>query len=223
MLEESVYRGTYHYGKSAYGALEKAIEDKKKAIEDADTDALIKADRALIKAERAVEDLEYWLESEKQKTGDSESTKPSASSPQQPVAQISPTQATMAQDWFREHPELNPALPSYRIDKAQQVTGFIQHLDTYIAQNNLQHTYFSAPYFETIDNFIADLEKPMPKAPSSVSQPSVAGVRNSHGVSVPEKRKMEVVLSADERRMARNAGIPEKEWLKHKIEEMRRK
>jgi len=226
MLEESVYRGTYHYGKSAYAALEKAIEDKKKAIEDADTDALIKSDRALIKAERAVEDLEYWLEEEKRKTSETEETQKAPSTGQPSAPAISPSQAAMAQDWMKEHPDLNPALPSYRIDKAQQVTGFINHLDAYIAQNNLQHTSFTAPYFETINNFIADLEIPAaPSAPTTppVSQPSVAGVRNSYGGPSAEKRKLEVVLSADEKRMARNAGIPEKEWLKHKIDELRRK
>ena len=228
MLEDSVYRGTWHYGKSAYAALDKAIADKKRALEEGDTDALIQADRDLIKAERAVGDLEDWLEAEKQKTGGTEKTAPSPEKTASPP--LSPAQAALAQDWMKEHPDLNPALPSYERDKAQQVAGFINHLDAYIAQNNLQHTYLSGPYFETIDNFIADMERPAipkttPATPSTAptaGSPSVAGVRNTYGASSGEKRKMEVVLTADEKRMARNAGIPEKEWLKYKIDDMRR-
>jgi hypothetical protein len=228
MLEDSVYRGTWHYGKSAYASLDKAIADKKRALEEGDTDALIQADRDLIKAERAVGDLEDWLEAEKQKTGGTEKTAPSSEKTVTPP--LSPAQAALAQDWMKEHPDLNPALPSYERDKAQQVAGFIHHLDAYITQNNLQHTYLSGPYFETIDHFIADLERPAPSKTtpattppaSTAGSPSVAGVRNTYGASSGEKRKMEVVLTADEKHMARNAGIPEKEWLKYKIDDMRR-
>ncbi len=224
MLDESVYRGTYHYGKSAYGELDKAIESKKKAFEEGDTDALIKADIALIKAQRAVDDLESWMEEEKRKTPEQEGEKPLA--PETPAAvKLSPVQAAMAQDWLQEHPDLNPSSPSYALEKARTVAGFIEHLDGYIAQNNLQNTLYSETYFKTVNDFIADMERSTPTTtpPVPTPSPSVAGVRNSHGTSTPDKQKLTVVLTSDEKRMARNAGVSEKEWLKYKIEDMRRR
>ena len=225
MLEESVYRGTYHYGKSAYAELDKAMDAKKKAFEEGDTDALIKADVSLIKAQRAVDDLEAWMEEEKRKTP--EPTPKAPASDSAPSSKLSAAQNAMAQDWLQEHPDLNPSLPSYQSEKAQKVAGFINHLDSYIAQNNLQHTFYSDAYFQTVNDFIVDLERPSQgatvptPAASTTASPPVAGVRNSHGTTSPTKQKVEVVLTADERRMARNAGIPEKEWLKYKIEELR--
>lgn len=224
MLDESVYRGTYHYGKSAYGELDKAIESKKKAFEEGDTDALIKADIALIKAQRAVDDLEGWMEEEKRKNPEKEGEKPPA--PETPAAvKLSPVQEAMARDWLQENPDLNPSLPSYKQEKARIVSGFIEHLDGYIAQENLQHTLYSDAYFKAIDDFMIDLERPTPTATPSAPtpSPSVAGVRNSYGTSAPDKQKLAVVLTSDEKRMARNAGISEKEWLKYKIEDLRRR
>ncbi len=222
-LEASVYRGTYHYGKSAYASLDKAIADKKRAIEDGDTDALIQADRDLIKAERAVDDLERWMEQEKEKESPSK-PEPTPALPPAP-AQPSPKQMAMVQDWLGEHPTINPASPSYDVSAGQEVGAFVNYLDSYIHQNNLHGTLYSPAYFEAIENFMADREKKSMPAKEVTPRPqNVAGVKNAYGGSAMGKTSpLRITLTADEKRMARTAGLSEKDWLKYKIDEMKEK
>jgi hypothetical protein len=220
-LEESVYNGTYHYGKSAYAELDKAIDAKKRAFEESDTDAMIKADVALIKAQRGVDDLESWMDAEKRKEPRPSET-PSTTG--QPTYSLSAPQAAMIQDWFQEHPDLNPSSASYVKDKALKVIDFVNYIDGYIAQNNLQHTLMSPDYFQAIDDFIHDMEQPKKKTQPSTPPPSVAAVKNAYGQSGMNgnsRPKVRVTLTADEKRMARNMGVSEEEWAKYKSEEMK--
>ena len=82
---------------------------------------------------------------------------------------------------------------------------------------------FSDAYFEAIDNHIDSIRKPIVKTntpPASAN--NVAGVKNSyqlHGSSQGRNTK-KIILTADEKRMASNAGISEEDWLKYKIEDL---
>lgn len=224
-LEDSVYQGTYHYGKGAYAQLEKAIEDKKRAIEASDVDALVKADMALNKAQRAVEDVERWLEQEKEKE-EPATEKPHAPTTTVPsVPPVSPRQMAMVQDWLGEHPTINPASPSYDVSAGQEVGAFVNYLDSYIHQNNLHGTLYSPAYFEAIENFMADRERKVAPAKEPTPRPqNVAGVKNAYGGSASGKvSPVRITLTADEKRMARTAGLSEKEWLKYKIDDMKEK
>ena len=129
----------------------------------------------------------------------------------------------MAKDWLESHPELNPASGNYDTTFAQKVGNYINALDRNIADSGQSEHYFSDAYFEAIDNHIDNIRKPIVKTNTPpASADNVAGVKKSyqsHGNS-QGRNTQKIILTADEKRMASNAGISEKDWLKYKIEDL---
>lgn len=219
MLSESLNSGTYHYGKSAYVNLEIAKESKKKAIESGDIDALIESDIALTKAINTVNDLEKWVYTEEQK----KSQVPEYTEQQQ--YGYNEVQQEMAHDWLDNHSYLQPSSPNYNKKLANQVAGFINHLDTNLAENDEMDAFFSKPYFDTIEKYITSItNEPQKTTKNLESAGHVGGVRNSYSSSVNGKASFptQMILTADEKRMCANAGISEKEWLRYKLEDLKK-
>ena len=84
---------------------------------------------------------------------------------------------------------------------------------------------FSDEYFEHIDNYISKIKKESPKNSKSMnSMAPVGAVRNSYTSSVNGKASSstQMILTADEKRMCANSGISEKEWLKYKLEDLKK-
>ena len=220
MLNESLNSGTYHYGKSAYADLEKAKESKKRAIEEGNIDALIESDIALTKALNTVNDLEKWAYNESQnKVKSQEYTQ------EEPQSNFTSVEHEIASDWLDNHSYLQPTSPDYNPKLATQVAGFINHLDANLAKNGQMDAYFSEPYFKTIESYIAEIKnEPQKTAKKIESVAHIGGVRNSYTGSVNNKASSptQMILTADERRMCANAGISEKEWLKYKLEDLKR-
>ncbi|MGV8131435.1 MAG: hypothetical protein ACP5N7_05050 [Candidatus Pacearchaeota archaeon] len=218
MLEESLNSGTYHYGKSAYAELEKAKEDKKRAIEEGNVDGLIEADLALTKSINAISELEKWAN-----TGN-----PTKTQTQQPVnnhQQYGETEAEIIADWLEDHTDLQPMSPKYNPTLANQVADFVNRLDSAIAHNGRNDAYFSEEYFNAIDNYISELKKSAGKAIKTVESAShVGGVRNSYSSSPINKSSgsKQMILTADEKRMCANSGIKEEDWLKYKLEDLKK-
>lgn len=219
MLNESLNSGTYHYGKSAYSELEKAKTLKKKAIEDGDIDALIESDIALSKALNTVNDLEKWTYNEEQK----KSITPEKS--EAPTQNLNAIEQEIAADWLENHSYLQPDSPDYNPKFAKQVGTFIDQLDANLESNDQMDAYFSEAYFNTIENYILKAQNDSQKSAKKVeSAAHIGGVRNSYVGSVNGKSgsPTQMILSADERRMCANAGITEKEWLKYKLEDLKK-
>lgn len=220
MLNESLNSGTYHYGKSAYAELEKAKESKKRAIEEGNVDALIESDIALTKALNTVNDLEKWAYNESQnKAKTEEYTK------ETPQDNFTSVEHEIATDWLDNHSYLQPTSPDYNPKLATQVAGFINHLDANLAKNGQMDAYFSEPYFKTIENYITEIKsEPQKTAKKIESVAHIGGVRNSYTGSPNNKASAptQMILTADERRMCANAGISEKEWLKYKLEDLKK-
>lgn len=209
MLNESLNSGTYHYGKNVYSELEKAKDDKRRAIEEGDVDKLIEADISLNKAILAANDLEKWASESKTKA---------------PVASINNEEdiylkQEMASDWLDNHPYLQPNSRNYNSGVASKVAEFIHYLDDSLQKNNQMDIYYSSDYFNTIDDYINSIKSP--KKESNISAlPPVGGVRNSYssgGRTNSSNSKTQITLNADEKRMCMNIGMPEEEWIKYKL------
>lgn len=220
MLEESLSSGTYHYGKSAYAELERAKENKKRAIEEGNVDGLIEADVALTKAMNAISELEKWAYTGNPKKPDS----------QQPVNTANnynygETETEIIADWLEDHPYLQPTSAKYNPTLANQVANFVNRLDSSLERNGQRDAYFSEDYFNAIDNYITDLKKGQTKAAKTIEAAAhVGGVRNSYSSQGTNKASgsKQMILTADEKRMCANAGISEQEWLKYKLEDLKK-
>ena len=210
--------GNYHYGQNAYSDLEKAKLLKKKAIEDGDVEALTEADVALVRAANAVDEVERWNAQSNTQNKTEDNIQNSHN-----THNISLAQQEMAKDWLESHPELNPASGNYDATFAQKVGNYINALDRNIADSGQSEHYFSDAYFEAIDNHIDSIRKPIVKTNTPpASADNVAGVKKSyqsHGSS-QSRNTQKIILTADEKRMASNAGISEEDWLKYKIEDL---
>jgi hypothetical protein len=219
LLNQSLTSGTYHYGKSAYADLERAKEYKKRAIEEGDIDALIEADITLTKALNTVNDLEKWASNEEYRVNNDRSSSPQNLQINQEI------QHEIASDWLDNHSYLQPNSRNYDPKLANQVAGFVNQLDTNLAQNNQTDAYFSEDYFNTIEKYIASVQNGSPKNTRNLESAShVGGVRNSYasnGNSKSSSSPTQMILTADEKRMAYNAGVSEKDWLKWKLEDLK--
>lgn len=216
LLNESLNANTYHYGKSAYNDLERAKSYKRTAIENGDMEALIEADEVLYKAMHAVNELEKFSNQQKQEPRYREEET-------QPYGDV---YNEIAQDWLESHPELEPQSRNYNADLAVEVGKFVNKLDNDLKRNNKMDLFFSQDYFETINEYIDTIKsegssKPVRANRSSSLNSHVGGVRNSYNSGGSIKSSTQMTLSADEKRMAANAGLSEKEWVKYKLEDIK--
>jgi hypothetical protein len=216
--DEALKVGSYHYGQNAYLDLEKAKEKRRKAIEDGDSNEFDLADEALAKARNAVSDIEKW-ELQNNNNIQQNHTRDNTSSHKISTEQI------IAQDWIASRPDINPKSKSYNHDLAEKVSSFINKLDSNIVANNNQQYYFSEEYFDQIDNQIERLQRPVSQSNTRpLSVDNVSGVKRSYQSqpgNVSSKQK--ILLTADEKRMASNAGLSDATWLKYKIESLAKK
>lgn len=218
LLDQSLTSGTYHYGKSAYADLDRAKEHKKRAIEEGDIDALIEADITLTKALNTVNDLEKWASNEEYRVNNDKQNSSQSLQINQEI------QHEIASDWLDNHNYLQPNSKNYNPELANKVAGFVNQLDTNLAQNNQTDVYFSEDYFNRIEKYIASVRNEAPKNTRNLESAShVGGVRNSYASNGTGKSSSptQIILTADEKRMAYNAGISEKEWLKEKLEDLK--
>ncbi len=218
MLSESLNSGTYHYSKSAYADLEKAKDNQKKAIEDGDLESLVEAQVSLTKAVNAINDLEKWSYNEEQRR------------PQEPVNNnqtyyVSEQEQEIVKDWLEDHQYLEPSSRNYDAKIATKVADFVNALDTNLTNNRNREALFSEEYFDTIDNYISKIKRDSGKNTKSLDAIAPVGaVRNSYtsSPSTSGSRPTQMILTADEKKMCVNAGITEKEWLKYKIEDLKK-
>jgi hypothetical protein len=217
LLNEALNSGTYHYSKSAYSDLELAKENKRQAIAEGDIEGSIEADIALTKALNAVGELEKWSRTETYKN----EKEPQYLDEQQ--SQVSLAQE-IANDWLETHPYLQPSSSSYNPKLANQVAVYVNKLDNDLVQEGREDLYFTEPYFAKIEKFITDVKQPAQK--KNLEGMHVGGVRNSYASSSAVNGKgnspTQMILTADEKRMCANGGISEKDWLRYKLDELKK-
>jgi len=225
MLSESLNSGTYHYGKSAYADLDKAKENKRRAIEEGDLDSLLEADISLTKAIHTINDLEKWAYTE-------ERGKPAPAKQNNDYEQSGYTnprfnerEQEVAKDWLEDHQYLDPNSGQYDVNMANKVAKFINDLDVNLNHSGNEAALFTDEYFDHIDDYISKIKKESPKNTKSLDAVAPVGaVRNSYTSSMSGKTSgpTQMILTSDEKRMCSNAGISEKDWLRYKLEDLKK-
>ena len=222
MLDDALDSGSYHHAKSIETELSMVRDLKRKAIENGDIDSLFKADEAYNKALIAKHEIDKWnYQQGNQKPKADRSRGEPQDRQEQNYNSLTPLQQTMAQEWVESHPELNPESRSYDKHLAEKVAPYINNLESNINQSGQMQYLYSSEFFDMIDNHIDKLKTPKVSSPP-LSSNNVAGVKKSYQSSstAPPSTKKQIVLTAEEKIMASNAGVSEKEWLKFKIEEL---
>lgn len=223
MLKEALDSGSYHHAKSVDAELSMAKDLRRKAIENGDIDSMFKADEAYNKALIAKHEIDKWnyQQSNQKSNADENRGYNSQTHPEQVNNTLSPLQQTMAQEWVESHPELNPESRSYDKNLAEKVAPYINNLESNINQSGQMQYLYSSEFFDMIDNYIDKVKTPKISTPP-LSSNNVAGVKKSYQGSstAPPSTKKQIVLTAEEKIMASNAGVSEKDWLKFKIEEL---
>ena len=221
MLDEALDSGSYHHAKSVEAEISMAKDLRRKAIESGDIDSMFKADEAYNKALIAKHEIDKWnYQQSSQKPTNTQGMQTQSEQVSQ-ANTLSPLQQTMAQEWVEAHPELNPESRSYDKHLAEKVAPYINNLESNINQSGQLQYLYSSEFFDMIDNYIDKIKTPRVSNPP-LSSNNVAGVKKSYQGSstAPPSAKKQVVLTADEKIMAANAGVSEKDWLKYKIEEL---
>lgn len=207
-LNEALNVGTYHYGKSIYGELEAAKDAKDKAIDDGDKRGLIEADIRINRIVNKIDELEKW--------GANTNTARVSPPPVSPAAPPMEVYQDMAQDWLETHPYLQPNSPQYDKELAQKVSNYVVNLDRRLMHEGRKDLFYSPEYFADIDRNIEYLQSV--ESPKGNTGGFVGGVRNAYPSTTGRNIKSnQVLLSADEKMMAYNAGVSESDWLKQKI------
>ena len=223
MLDEALDSGSYHHAKSVEAEISMAKDLRRKAIESGDIDSMFKADEAYNKALIAKHEIDKWnyQQSSQKSNLDQRQGSGLQTQPEQVNNTLSPLQQTMAQEWVEAHPELNPESRSYDKHLAEKVAPYINNLESNINQSGQLQYLYSSEFFDMIDNYLDKIKIPRVSNPP-LSSNNVAGVKKSYQGSstAPPSAKKQVVLTADEKIMAANAGVSEKDWLKYKIEEL---
>ena len=223
MLKEALDSGSYHHAKSVDAELSMAKDLRRKAIENGDIDSMFKADDAYNKALIAKHEIDKWnyQQSNQKSNSDENRGYNSQTHPEQVNNTLSPLQQTMAQEWVESHPELNPESRSYDKNLAEKVAPYINNLESNINQSGQMQYLYSSEFFDMVDNYIDKVKTPKVSTPP-LSSNNVAGVKKSYQGSstAPTSTKKQIVLTAEEKIMASNAGVSEKDWLKFKIEEL---
>lgn len=221
MLDEALDSGSYHHAKSVEAEISMAKDLRRKAIESGDIDSMFKADEAYNKALIAKHEIDKWnYQQSSQKPTNTQGMQTQSEQVSQ-ANTLSPLQQTMAQEWVEAHPELNPESRSYDKHLAEKVAPYINNLESNINQSGQLQYLYSSEFFDMIDNYLDKVKTPRVSNPP-LSSNNVAGVKKSYQGSstAPPSAKKQVVLTADEKIMAANAGVSEKDWLKYKIEEL---
>jgi len=225
-LKEALDSGAYHFSKTTHSELDKAKELRKKALEDGDADAFNDADIAFTKAVNNVDRLERWEASNAQEQ------RPANNEPSRQYNDEINTE--IANDWMDEHPYLKPGSVEYVPELAQEVSEFVNYMDSDLAKNGQQNVYFTKEYFDTIDQYIGQAQNRMQsEAPNTRQKPSrnlssgghVGGVRNSYSTSSSSRNpsSKKYVLTADERQICAGLdGVSEELLLQYKFPELKK-
>ncbi len=185
----------------------------KAAIDDGDKDAMAKAISAMTKANGTINELEKWRYNDEQRNLVSQT--PVA---QQPIYDDSIRM--IAEEWLEDHPYLQQDSKRYDPVLAKKVINFVNNYDKELQATNRGHELLSDEYFEVVENYITKVRHSAQKTSRNIeSMPTVGGVRNSYSTNNNSSKPAQLTLTAEEKQLAHNFGMTEKEWLIEKIKE----
>jgi len=220
---------------NVYHIIEQARENKRRALEEGDTDLAVQADFDLSTAVARLETIknkQTERDYEKQKylnaIEEAEIAKQyQYSAP--PIAQYTPEVdvPVEAEYLVKANPWMNPARPEYDPNKVNTLYQFTKELDENLYRQGRGHEYFSPAYISEVNNFIrsnfSDSDSNRSNSNNKSNYNNVSPVSRGNSSYSNSKPKERYVLTEDEKFMARNAGLSEESWLKHKIEDMKKR
>lgn len=212
--EEAIETGLYEFGKNAVNELEDAKYRKKRALEEGDPELLIDSDIDIFKAQQKIDELDRTINYKEEEQYDRE----------EDIDQI---KKERIEDWIAEHPEINPNDSLYNPQKEAVVSSFVERLNQSLIEDGIASDIGSPSYLDYVNEFIADLDKqvsqqtPGHKMTQSKNQ-RVSSVRSHQTSSNNSQRYPQVILTRNERMAAKGLGMSESEYLKDKIQMMRK-
>lgn len=207
--------------------LNSALEVKRKALEEGDTDLALQADVEIGRSMAKLENLENYqkqkiFEQQRQQALQEQLVQQQLLAQQQAAAQQFQAQALPepVHAWLNENPWFLPNSPYYDPEKSQELQAFTKVLDKKMAREGRQNEYFSKEYFDKINNYIDENFGSRNRVPyRDTNRSAVSGVSRSSGSS---QSKEKVTLSEDEKEMARAMGVREELWAQHKKNDLKR-
>ncbi len=218
-LAQSTEAAMVHYEKNLQLELSQAAKTKEKALEEGDIQAVLQADIDLARSAARVESLEKYyrerdVEAQQAQLQDYMMASQAYQQPyQQPYS--APSIPSEAEEWLQKNPWYIPGHPEFDQDKYEQVKAFSKILDKKLEREGRQNEYFSPAYFSEVENFVRQsYGTPSRELKMRPSNSAVSPVRHMGSGVGPQKER--VVLSTIEKEMARNMGIQESDWIRHK-------
>jgi len=216
MLQVALDSGAYHFNKNMHIELENAKNIKKQAMEAGDFNAMQEADINIHKTLNTINEFEKWNNQKRENETvpfNDEAYESNYYDPQ--------TEKEIIQDWFDDHPYLNPRSNNYNANLATQVAKYTVQLDSNLTATNQRNKILSPEYLDAVENYIEQIKQNSQRITKNVeSVHHVGGVRNSYSTSSIGSRKTprsSVDLTDMEREFASSLNMSEKEFRKLKL------
>jgi hypothetical protein len=204
-LNRSVDTGLYHYSKKAELELAQANQRLRNAVENADVEAYNNAVNDVIAATIDLKEAQKInINSDPQQQNNFE---------HDAQAEYVELQKEIFTDWMEGHPDLNKSSRHFNNDIYDKVDRFIVKLNNHLVQNNQQNIYLTDKYFQTVDNYIAQLKKNSVRRSENIQNASrIGSVRNSYSNNI-RKTPQEEKLSRDEIELMQKFGMTKDQWI----------
>ena len=236
LASQSADAATSHYEKSIDLQIEQAKALKTKAYDEADTEALIKADEVLAKAYNQKSLNDSWKSQQvylkAQQQADYKAAQQQAAQQQyyeEPAVELNED----TQGWLESNTWFDPRSEDFDPEMSQDVQDYSAILERKYIKQGREDSVFTQEYYNEINRFIAenygDEENVSAKqARANVAKPRMSlNMKQVHQNVAPVSQKgiapnggspNRVVLTARERDFAKQMGVKPEVYAKHKLE-----
>ena len=210
-----------HYDTTVQLRLEKARQKLTQAIEIGDIPSQIEANEEIAEVKADEKYLKSWKAQQEYRAVSQSDKSPPRSHYDDREQDQGEDLNEDAQQWVSHNSWFNESSLDYDPEMADEVRNYMHALNRRLIRTGQQDKYCTPQYFNEIDNYIkknfddADIPqrkeiimKPVPKAVAPVGRATGPTRR-------PEKNT--VRLTEDEKFMAKNMGVKEEDWIRHKM------
>lgn len=202
-----------HYDNFLNVMMNQAVENKKKAIENGDTDEIVKADVEMSRITARSEQLnDYKTQQVMQAQRVQQQMEQQYQQASQPEVPQVPFEV---QEWLINNKWYVPNTSEYHPQKAKMVMDYAQRLDVQMAREGRQNEYYTPDYFDRIDAFARNVDKSMNGRNISMKEPQRPLAPVQAGRTVRSAPK-EPELSKTEKDYIKWMKIKEEDYKKHK-------
>lgn len=184
----------------------------KEALEESDSDKILKAQEELSRSTASLELIQ--LESARQNAMQKENY-------QQRYYEEDPTQRLdpRAKMWIKQNSWYDQYSSEFDYEKAIEVDSFAAQLNKSLINQGLEHEINSPRYFQKINRYAQnyDQENYLNSAPIKPQKRPVSSVRNVSNHLSGSKQKVQIKLTPEEIEMASIMKITPEEYLKYKV------